>query len=401
MPRYLKGSNTRFPRAARAGLCLLVGLFALSLSGCAVERGLKEEVERGLYPAGAAFAPEPHFKMKWRRGVNAPEIWDFQPREFSGPLYREETDELFVGTDSGELIKVRGGDGKVLWRVDLGSPVHTQVAYGAGRVFVGTLGGDFVALDEGNGEVDWQVSVDGSLESRAVFSGGRIFFSSGQDVLMALDATTGKRLWDYRRALPEYFTMKGSGEPVVEDGVVYCGFADGVLAALQEDSGEVIWQADLSGGKTEFTDVDTQPIIAGGRIYAASYDGGVYALERSSGDPLWHRPISGVADLVYGEGKLYLATARGRIITLDAEDGEPGGWSFKFKDDSPVAIAATDLYLFVSTASGPLYALDRLSGVALTRWSPSHGFNAPVALGPSRGYTLSNGGYLYGFDIAF
>src|SRR5690606_10219160 len=102
---------------------------------------------------------------------------------------------------------------------------------------------------------------------------GRVFFTDTQDVLYAADAETGEVVWQYQRRAPEFFTMKGGGTPVVHEGVVYCGFADGALVALTADVGNVVWTADLSGGRREFVDVDLAPIVTPGSIYAASYAG--------------------------------------------------------------------------------------------------------------------------------
>jgi outer membrane protein assembly factor BamB len=173
-----------------------------------------------------------------------------------------------------------------------------------------------------------------------------------------------------------------------------------VLAALQLDTGEMLWESDLSGGKTEFIDVDRQPVPAGSRVYAASYDGGVFAVDKFSGEHIWRTPLTGVTDVVYGDQTLYVTTAGGRVVALGAEDGEPK-WAFKFEEAAPVAMTATQLYLFVSTASGPIYALDRLTGYPLTTWNPSSGFNTSLVLGENGAYAYSNRGYLYGLDIAF
>lgn len=382
-------------RTLRALSIAAVILASVGLSGCASNQTVKFH-NNGIEP----FAVAPHFSVKWRRGIDAPAHWTINQREFSTPLYRAGSDEVYVGSDAGNVFKMRGGNGEVLWSAALDGPVHASLEYGGGHVYVGTLGGKFYALDEATGVVAWELDTDASIETTAVYAEGRVFFTTSNDVLSAVDAATGKQLWSYRRSTPEYFTLKGSGQPVVKDGVVYCGFADGVLAAVQLDSGDMIWESDLGGDKTEFVDVDGRVAVADSRVFAASFDGGVYAIDRDSGAHLWDTPIKGVADLVYGENALYIATAGGRVIALDTEDGTPT-WSYKFKDHSPVAIGATQLYLFVSTAEGPLYTLDRLSGFPFTTWNPSNGFSTAMIPSPNGVFAYSNRGFLYHLDIAF
>ncbi len=384
----------------RLGWLLFVGcsatLLSGALAGCASSSPASN---KGPYDV-EAFATRPHLDINWRRALDPPEMWAYKPRQYATPLYRAATDELFVGTDSGRLFKVRAGDGKVLWQTKLNGPIHARPTFGDARVYVGTLNGRFYALDEASGKVVWSTKLDGSVESRAAFAQGRVFYTTSNDLLVAADAATGKQLWTFKRSTPEYFTIKETGKPVVRKGVVYCGFSDGVLAALQLDTGELVWKSDLSGSKTEFTDVDDVPIVAGSRIYAASYDGGMYAIDRNSGEKIWHRDITGITDYIYGEDSLYVATANGHVVSLGADEGKPG-WSFRFKNHSPVSMAATRLYLFVSTAGGPMYVLDRLTGRPLMNWNPSDGFDTRIVLGKTSGYALSNGGYLYGFDVAF
>lgn len=396
MPNDLRVLWSQARRHCLGALSLAVLIWAgAGLSGCATHQAVNFH-QNGV----ETFAVAPHFSIKWRRGIDAPPNWTLKQREFSTPLYRGETDEVYVGSDAGNLFKMRGGNGQLLWAAKLGAPVHASAAYGGGLVYVGTLGGVFYALDDTTGEVAWQVDGDASIETAAVYAEGRVFFTTSKDVLSALDAQTGKVLWTYKRSTPEYFTLKGSGQPVVQDGVVYCGFADGVLAAVQLDSGEMLWESDLSGDKTEFVDVDGKVAVSGSRVFAASFDGGVYAVDRHSGEQLWKTPIKGVADLVYGERTLYVATAGGRVIALSSEDGS-AIWSYKFEAHSPVAISATQLYLFVSTAQGPLYTLDRMSGFPFVTWNPSNGFSTPLVPSQNGGFAYSNRGFLYHLDIAF
>lgn len=385
---------------SRVRTALLIGLGAVlsagALAGCAGANDVEKSAPYDREP----FATRPHLKVSWRQVINTPGAWEYRPREYSTPHYRKKTDEIFVGTDDGTLFKVRGGDGEILWSANLDAPIHAEPTYGDGRVYVGTLGGKFFAVDEATGETEWSTDVDGSIESRASFAQGRVFYTTSNDNLVAADAATGKRLWSYRRPAPEYFTIKETAKPIVDGGTVYCGFADGVMVALQIDTGELLWQSDLSAGKTEFIDADEDPILAGSRLFAASYDGGLYALDKTSGEQIWQVPLTGITDFIYGEDTLYVATATGRLVAVGAEDGTTR-WGFRFEDYSPAAMTATDLYLFVSTSSGPMYVLDRASGYPLMKWNPSTGFNTRVVFGAAAGFAFSNRGYLYGFDVAY
>ena len=89
--------------------------------------------------------------------------------------------------------------------------------------------------------------------------------------------------------------MRGTSRPVVGDGQVYMGFADGHLVALDLEKGVALWDKQLStSGGTQFLDVDTTPVLADGKLFVASYKDGVSCARREDGradvDHLARRP---------------------------------------------------------------------------------------------------------------
>ncbi|MBA2661832.1 MAG: PQQ-binding-like beta-propeller repeat protein [Bradymonadaceae bacterium] len=374
---------------------LVVALLALASTACAAA-----PQNEGLAPVPKALAKQPRLDIRWRAGVGAGKMWDTSPREYASPVYIPRTDELLTATSSGSLTKSRASNGEVVWQRRLSGSVHaTPVVFGS-TAYVATMDGVIEAFSLVDGTVLWSRQMRASIETRLAVADGRLFFTDSQDVLHAHDAVSGEPLWRFQRDAPDFFTIKGGGTPVVADNIVYCGFADGTLAALFADSGDIAWTADLSGGLRELVDVDLAPIVLSDRIYAASYAGGIYALDRHDGLILWRQSAESVADLTLNGSLLLVASAVGRVQAFDSNAGAPL-WSFRMRENIPVDVSAAGPYAFVSTASGPLYVLDLFTGHALSHWDPSAGFNVPVVFGNDRGYLLSNGGYLYAFQIAY
>jgi outer membrane protein assembly factor BamB len=217
----------------------------------------------------------------------------------------------------------------------------------------------------------------------------------------ARDATTGELLWDYQRQTPEFFTIKGGGEPLVVDNRVYAGFADGHLVALHADSGDEIWAAYLGDESGEFGDVGLPIVIDDERLVASSHSGGVYLVERATGALMWRADVTEVTGAEFIGGWLFLSTAGGRVVALDTRDGDIG-WEYNTPDDRP----AMDLrlvypYVAVATVDGPMIWLRLRDGQAISKWAPSTGFQSAPVFDERYGYVISNQGYLYGFRLAF
>ncbi len=374
---------------------VMAALFACGLSGCGAAPS-----HEGIARVPQAVATPPRIEIGWRAPVGANLLWNVGPREYASPVYLRGTDEILTGSASGSLTKTRASDGAVVWNRHLKTGIHATPAVEGHVAFIGGMDGTIQAIHLHDGRELWSRVLRGSIETRPAVADGRLFVVDSEDVLHALDAVTGEPLWQYKRTAPEFFTIKGGGSPVVSGDTVYCGFSDGRLAAIFVDSGDEAWVADLSGGKRELLDVDTAPIVMKDRIYAASYSGGVYGLDREDGLVLWRHEIDSVADIKLVGTNLLIASTIGRVQAISTADAKVQ-WSLRLRENAPVGIAAIGPYAFVSTAGGGLYVVDLYTGYALSQWDPSNGFNTPVISGGERAYVLSNGGYLYGFKLAF
>jgi outer membrane protein assembly factor BamB len=367
-------------------------------AGCAPNLEAKKKPAFHTDPA----APQPRLQVDWRQNVDEPAVSAYRPRQFAGPTVARTANgrEVLVGTDEGWVYRLRAGDGDVRWEVELDGPVHGSPVAEGDRVYVGTTHGTFYALDRTSGSVDWTIENDREIESRAAAGGGLVFYTTNAGRLVAADASSGETAWTYSRSIPEEFTIQGSGTPVVEKQTVYCGFSDGSVAALEIRSGAKKWVADVSSGKTDFTDVGEPVIVRGDHVYATSYGAGLSALDRESGSVEWTRSFENIASTAYVEETVYAAVASGRVVALDADDGT-SKWGFSMSKRLPVELVPSSAYLFVSTANGPLYTLDRATGYPLLKWTPSTGINTAVAFSDRAGFMLSNKGFVYRFQVAY
>lgn len=383
-------------RVLNSRAAIVVGVASLFLiAGCAKERVVNPHTFT-VQPS----AVKPRLTFLWQEQLGSWKFLSSEPKEFATPSHVASSDELVVATSEGEVLKFQASNGRILWQQRFAGEYHAGAVVGSGRAFVADLQGSVRALDLRTGAVVWQTQLPNSVETRGSYSDGRLFFSDAADKLHALDAATGEELWTVSRDVPEYFTVKGSCTPVIDDDAVYCGFSDGALVAIQIDSGDVIWEVDLSDGKKNFADVDGAVRVVGDRIYAASYAGGVYALDRMSGAPIWHSRVESAADFAISDGRFFVASALGRVVALALEDGEPL-WSFKLNGSFPGSLAVFGPYIVTLATDGPVYVIDADTGYPHLKWIGSSGFGAPVEPGSSRLYALSNQGKLLGLKLGY
>ncbi len=377
---------------------LLAALCALGLAACASEA---TPARTPSYQVRPVVAP-PRLEPLWRVEVDPADPWEDAPQQFAAPLLVSRTEDLIVAGSHGHVARLRAGNGQEVWRVglrdDAGNArvLHASPAISAKQVFVAALDGTVQALKFSSGEAQWQYRAEDAVEGALVASQDRLLFTDSREILYVLDQPTGKLLWRYQRRTPDGFTIKGGGTPVVDQDVVFVGFADGSLAALQLDTGDPFWIANLSGGRAEYTDVDLPVLLDGDTIYASTYASGVYALRPEDGSVRWLLPVENVSAMELVGDTLYLASAQGRVIAVDKVTREIK-WSFRLREDMPVALTREGPYLFVSTSGGPLVVLDRHTGALRLRWRPSNGANTPARFWGRCGFSYTNSGALYAF----
>ena len=215
-----------------------------------------------------------------------------------------------------------------------------------------------------NGMVLRKFSADraGVLEEKAVFEtgrrmnrpvlwNGRIHLGSADGYFYALDAGSMKTVWkkklgDVERSLP-----------VVEDGVMYLGSASGFFYSLDTSDGFVKWQF------RSLSPVLSSAAVADEMVCFAAADRSLYGLDKATGTLLWRVPMERQADPV---SPLFVAD---RFIVLNSAGGffcvNPRGkivYSRFTRERFVRAFLAGEDRIFVGSASGRVQCFDRQSG---------------------------------------
>lgn len=280
-------------------------------------------------------------------------------------------DWVFVADADGRVQALGAENGETRWEVDLDVPVSGGPGYGESLVLLGTSDGEVIVLDGASGAERWRVRVSSEVLSVPAAADGVVVVHTNDGKLFGLEATTGVERWRYEREVPT-LTLRGSGSPVIDSGVVYVGMPGGKLVALRVDSGKLLWDLNVTvpGGRSELqrlADIDGDPIVFGGGVFVATYQGEVAAVEQRAGRVAWRRKMSTYSRMAADPRGLYIADADGVVWGLDIRSGQ-----LRWKQDTMLnrrlssAAVLGDLVV-VGDFEGYLHWLNRDDGSLVAR----------------------------------
>lgn len=344
----------------------------------------------------------------WQKLVTAPglidrlEVW---PSETAAPAIDPETQRVYVGTRDGHFRCLSPLDGSVEWDVALGGRMYAGATVHEGIVYVPAGDGMLHALKARTGEELWAFNAKEELVAEPVIEGNRALVVTQSNTLFAVDLSNGVWKWQYKRDLPSGFSVRGASRPVVKNGLVYAGFADGVVAAIGLNDGVARFETKItrSSGQ-QFLDVDTPPVLDElGNLYVASYKDGVAAIDAKNGNPKWFSKVEGVTSL-QPRGDVLFTAGSGKVGAVLAADGHPL-WSLELSEkggkkgsNAGQAPLVTKSYLVVPTSTGLVF-VDPMTGSAKSSWNPGRGVTATPARLGSRLYVLANTGDLFALHL--
>ena len=279
------------------------------------------------------------------------------------------------------------------------------VGAGGGMVLIGTTGGTVVALSAADGREVWRSYLGSEVLSRPAFGDDAVFVQTIDGRLLALEADDGSVRWSFDIQVP-VLTLRGTGSPVFDGGVVYAGFANGTVSAIRTENGEPIWEhrVMLPEGRSELdriVDVDGAPLLAGPMVYAVAYQGLLKALRRADGNALWQLDHSSHLDLAVGYGHVYVVDETDAVVAIDEQTAREV-WRqeglYRRKLSSPQAFGN---YLVVGDDDGYLHVLAQSDGRFLGRQKlDGGGIRSAMSVADARTlYLLGNSGSLQAIEI--
>ncbi|MAT16593.1 MAG: serine/threonine protein kinase [Planctomyces sp.] len=129
-------------------------------------------------------------------------------------------DELYVGTQGGEVVAVNWKTEEIVWRYTAESrqmPIHASAAVTEEGVYVGGHDKQLHAINRKTGEGLWTFPTRASIDSSPVVVGDRIYFGSGDRNLYGVSIEDGKEVFK------ENLGKSIVAGPAVGEGVLVIG----------------------------------------------------------------------------------------------------------------------------------------------------------------------------------
>lgn len=321
--------------------------------------------------------------------------------------------------DSAAKVSALSPQGQILWQRDLiparddeGQATGGGMAFDNGMLFISSGFGVLTALDAASGEQVWRQELDATGSGEPVVQDGLVYLVAGDDTGWAVNAKDGRIAWQVEgTASPS--NVLGAPAPVLTSDLAVFAFGSGDLVATFKRGGLRRWSASVSGQRNGSTlarisDVTGSPVVAGNYAYVGNHSGRTVALDIRNGERLWTAQEGAIGPVWPAGDSLFQISDRNELLRLNAKTGEtiwaidlPGYLKDKPRKRSAVVAHYGPILaggqLVVASNDGKLRFFDPTDG-SLNRSSdiPSGATAGPVVAGNTL-FVVSSKGNLLAF----
>ena len=331
-------------------------------------------------------------RIKWVTKLKKEKLITRKPYQFTSPVV--DGDVLYIGAASGYFYAVDAVRGGKIWSIKLKSGVYADAAVDGGYVYAADRKGIVYAIRKDTGAIEWQSDAGAEISATPLIVGDTIIVATTLKQVMAIDKNGGGKKWQTQKigSLPP-MTIKGASSPILYNGNIYVGYADGMFFCYSSADGGIVWTKLLSDRGADFMDIDSAPIVKDGVLFVATAEGKTIALNPSSGEEIWTASAGGANDLVMDDNIIYSA-GNSKLAALEANSGIVV-WEQKFDAPEISSPVVRDDCLILLSTTGKLYVVNKKTGeVQYSRFLGKGSYGRPV-VHENNIYVLSNKSRLF------
>ena len=345
---------------------IFLSISLLLISSCSTLAFWSDDSEEDLIEPVSleSIKDEYSISVEWKKsfkGENS--LGSFKPSFYSG--------SMLIADPDGNVHSANAVSGKINWQMSLDRELSSGVASGFGKLVVSDIDGFVIAIDSERQEILWEKNIGGEILSNVVISASHVIAKNSVGELVALDSSSGEKNWSFRSQLPA-LTVRGTGEPIIEDGIVFSTFDNGRLAAFQLDTGFFLWDAPISflEGSSELEnliDADSAPILAKQLIFATNYQGNLTAFDIAQKRPVWNENASSFYSPIVVNNMIMVIQDDSSIISFSLNNLSKSWTSKEYlrRDLSNGAVYKN--LLLVGDLEGYVHVINPLTGITVGR----------------------------------
>ena len=328
------------------------------------------------------------------------QVWSAKLDSVTFPLFvAVEGDAFTVAGSNGVVLALAVGDGRELWRAEIGAPLAAGVGSDGRYAAVVTRDNELHVLD--GGKPRWHATLASRVETAPLVAGERVFVMGVDRAVHAFDAATGAKLWSFSRP-GDALTLAQAGVLTAWGNTLLAGQGPR-LVGLDPLAGSVRWEAAIATprGTNEverLADLVGPAARVGKTLCMRAFQSAVGCVDAERGALLWSKNGGGYQAVDADAQFVYGADASDRVTAWKTADGDVAWSQERLLNrglSAPRALA--DAVVF-GDAEGYVHFLARDSGVTLQRL-PTDG-TAVVGKPALAGTTLlvvTRGGGVYAF----
>ena len=311
-----------------------------------------------------SFKNEYPLSIEWKKsfkGENS--LGSFKPSFYSG--------NMLVADPEGNIFSLNHQSGKEIWKIKLDRQLAAGIASGYGKLIISDINGFVIAIDSDTQEIIWEKNIGGEVLSNSLVSASLILVKNSVGELVALSPFSGEIEWSFRSQLPA-LTVRGTGEPIIENGIVFSTFDNGRLGAFQLETGFFLWDAPISfvEGSSELEnliDADSAPVIAKQLIFATNYQGNLTAFDIAQKRPVWNANASSFYSPIIANNMIMVIQDDGTIISFSLANLSPSWTSDEYLRRQLSSGAAYKNLLLVGDLDGYVHVINPMTGITVGR----------------------------------
>lgn len=332
---------------------LIVLLSALILQGCS-----QTQPKLG---APASMENQVDLRTSWRRGVDG--AFGEASERFN---IVNEDNSLYLVTKRGVIYQVDETDGHRIKRIKLDTEISAGLAKNGDTVYVSTYEAELIAVSLSAEKEIWRKTLTSEILSEVSVVANKLAVQTSDGWLSVLDANTGNTLWRTKETVPA-LSVRGTNVPIIANGKVMAGYANGQLKAYGLLNGKDAWSFEVGKpeGKYEIerlADVDGRLLVQDKTVFSTAYNGTISAIDISNGNPLWQRSIPSALSTAIIDDLVVVIDQDSKVFALNAKSGNVVWQQDQLTGRSLISPVIFNGYIATMDRAGYVHLLDKDSG---------------------------------------